>query len=197
VLYKPESLCNLLAKAGTAMLQLGRLLDLEMYGTASKSKHELVAGLGATPIDYRSEDSSERIRELTADGVDAAFDPIGGENPKRSFKSLKRGGALAAYGFYDNAMGRGDSVPLEFILIKLWDIVPNGRTTVFYSIGALRKKHSDWFRQDLTELFNLLAQGKIKPVIAERRPLVEAAPAHELVERAVVQGKIVLMVSTS
>ena len=69
---------------GTAMLQLGKLLELEMYGTASKSKHELVAGLGATPIDYRGEDFVERILSKTGDGVDAAFDPIGGENFKRT-----------------------------------------------------------------------------------------------------------------
>jgi len=110
--------------------------------TASKSEHELVVGLGATPIDYRSEDFSERIRELTADGVDAAFDPIGGENSKRSFKSLKRGGTLAAYGFSDNAMGKGGSVPLEFMLIRLWDIVPNGRTTTFYIIGPPRPQRN-------------------------------------------------------
>ncbi len=62
-------------------------------------------------------------------------------------------------------------------------------TTAFYSTGSLREKYAD-----LTELFNLLAQGKIKPAIAERMGLTEAAPAHELVEQAAVQGKIVLMV---
>ena len=46
-------------------------------GTASKSKHGLVKRLGATPIDYKGEDFVERIRSLTGDGVDAAFDPIG------------------------------------------------------------------------------------------------------------------------
>ena len=180
---------------GTAMLQLGKLLDLEMYGTASKPKHELIANLGAIPIDYKSEDFVERVRGLTADGVHAAFDPIGGENFKRSFKALKRGGTLVAYGFYNAAMGRGGNVPLEFMLVKLWDILPNGRSTTFYSIGPLRKKHADWFHEDLTELFNLLAQNKIKPVIAERMPLAEAARAHELVEQAAVKGRIVLIVN--
>jgi len=122
------------------MLQLGRLLDLEMYGTASKPEHELVAGLGATPIDYRSEGFSERMRELTADGVDAAFDPISGGNRRRSFKSLKRGGALVAYGSYDNAMGKRGNVPIEFMRVKLWGILPNGRSTTFYSIGPPRPK---------------------------------------------------------
>jgi len=182
---------------GTALLQLGQLLDLEMYGTASKPKHELVAGLGATPIDYRSEDFAERVRALTGEGVHAAFDAIGGENFKRSFKSLKRGGTLVAYGFYDNAMDKGGNVPIEFIKVALWNILPNGRSTSFYSIGALRKKYPDWFHADLTELFNLLAQGKIKPVIAEWMRLDEAARAHELIEQAAVQGKIVLMVNES
>ncbi len=98
------------------------------------------------------------------------------------------------YGFYDSAMGKGSNVPLEFMLVKLWDILPNGRSTAFYSIGALREKQPDWFHADLTELFNLLAQGKIKPVIAKRMGLAEAARAHELVEQAAVQGKIVLIV---
>ena len=182
---------------GTALLQLGKLLDLEMYGTASKPKHELVAGLGATPIDYRSEDFAERVRELTGDGVDAAFDAIGGDNFERSFKSLKRGGMLVAYGFYNDAMGKGGNVPIEFMKVALWNILPNGRSTTFYSIGALCKKCPDWFHEDLTELFNLLAQGKIKPVIAERMGLAEAARAHELIEQAAVQGKIVLMVNES
>ncbi len=182
---------------GTAMLQLGQLLDLEMCGTASRTKHELIASLSATPIDYRSEDFLERVRDLTGDGVDAAFDAIGGDNFKRSFKSLKRGGTLVAYGFYNDAMGKGGNVPIEFMRVALWNILPNGRSTTFYSIGALRKKHPDWFHEDLTELFNLLAQSKIKPVIAERMRLDEAARAHELIEQAAVQGKIVLIVNES
>ena len=180
---------------GTALLQLGKLFDLEMYGTASKSKHDLIASLGAVPIDYKSENFLTRIQTLTSDGVDATFDAIGGDNFKRSFKSLKRGGMLVAYGFYNNAMGKGGSVPVEFMQVKLWDILPNGRATTFYSIGALRKKHPDWFHADLTELFNLLAQSKIKPVIAKRMRLDEATHAHELIEQAAVQGKIVLIVS--
>lgn len=180
---------------GTALLQLGKLLDLDMYGTASKSKHDLVARLGAIPIDYETEDFLTRIKGLTNDGVDAAFDAIGGDNSKRSFKSLKRGGTLVAFGFYNNAMGKGGNVPIEFMQLKLWGILPNGRSTTFYSIGALRKKHPDWFHADLTYLFNLLAESKIKPVIAERMRLDEATHAHELIEQAAVQGRIVLIVS--
>lgn len=181
---------------GTAMLQLGRLLDLEVYGTASKSKHELITRLGATPIDYKSENWVEGLRNLTGNGVDAVFDPIGGDNFKKSFSTLRQGGILVAYGFYNAVMGKGGSIPLDFVRLKLWNILPNGRTTAFYSIGALRQKQPDWFSEDLSKLFDLLMQGKIKPVIAARMSLMDIKRAHELIERAEVQGKIVLTVST-
>jgi NADPH:quinone reductase-like Zn-dependent oxidoreductase len=182
---------------GTAMLQLGKLLDLEMYGTASRSKHELVTQLGATPIDYKSENLVQRMRNLTGDEIDAVFDPIGGDSFKQSFSVLRRGGILVAYGFYNSAMGKGGNIPLDFIRLKLWNILPNGRSTTFYSIGALRRKQPDWFSEDLTKLFTLLAQGKIKPVIAARIPLAEVRRAHELIEQAGVQGRIVLTVGTT
>ena len=153
---------------GTAMLQLGKLLDLEMYGTASQSKLDLVRRLGATPIDYRSEDFIAVTRRLTKDGVDAAFDPIGGDHFKRSFSALRRGGKLVAYGFYNSTLGKGGSVPLDFMKIQLWNLWPNGRSAAFYSIGGLRHKQPGWFSEDLTALFGLLAQDKIKPVIAAR-----------------------------
>jgi NADPH:quinone reductase-like Zn-dependent oxidoreductase len=180
---------------GEATLQLGKLMDLEIYGTASKSKHELIKRLGATPIDYKGEDFVERIHSLTGDGVDAAFDPIGGDNFKRSLSVLRRGGKLVAYGFYNATQGKGGNVPLDFIRLQLWNFLPNGRSTAFYVITALRQKHADWFSEDLTKLFDLLAQNKIKPIISARMPLTEARRAHELVEQAEVQGKIVLTVA--
>ena len=75
---------------GTALLDLGKLAGLEMYGTASKYNHELVSGLGATPIDYRTEDFVERIRDLTGDGVDVVFDPIGGARQLRRAAGVVR-----------------------------------------------------------------------------------------------------------
>lgn len=59
----------------------------------------------------------------------------------------------------------------------------------------MRKKHADWFSEDLAKLCDLLAQNKIKPIIEARMPLAEAKRAHELIEQAEVQGKIVLTVA--
>ena len=177
---------------GTALLELGRLSGLEMFGTGSISKHKLISSLGATPIDYQTEDFQARTMELTGDGVQAVFDAIGGDNFKRSFSSLTRGGILVAYGFYNDASGKKDNVPLSYSKIALWNLLPNGREATFYSIGALRKKQPAWFKEDLASLFGLLEKGKIKPSIERRMKLEEAAQAHKLIEQAAVKGRIVL-----
>jgi NADPH:quinone reductase-like Zn-dependent oxidoreductase len=180
---------------GTAILQLGALVGLEMYGTESQSKHDMINKLGATPIDYKNEDFVERILGTTDNGVDAVFDPIGGEHFKQSFSTLRSGGTLVTYGFYNAVMGRGGSMPMDLLRLQLWNIIPNRRSTTFYSIGKWREKHADWFHEDLSTLFRLLSQGKIKPIIGKQKSLVEAVRAHELIEQAAVQGKIVLTVS--
>ena len=64
---------------------------------------------------------------------------------------------------------------------------------MFYSITGFKKKHPEWFRQDLSTLFDLLVQGKIKPVIARRFPLTEVVAAHKLLEDGDVEGKLVLL----
>jgi len=133
---------------------------------------------------------------LTGDGVDAAFDPIGGDNFKRSFSVLRRGGKLVVYGFQNTVQGKGGSIPLDFMRLQLWNVLPNGRSAAFCLITALRKKHADWFSEDLTKLFDLLAQNKIKPIIEAPMPLAEAKRAHELIEQAKVQGKKVYNILT-
>jgi NADPH:quinone reductase-like Zn-dependent oxidoreductase len=178
---------------GTALLQLGALHGLKMYGTASASKRALVERLGARHIDYGAEDFVNRMQ--VEGKCDAVFDFIGGEHFKRSFQSLKEGGILVSYGFYDNAIGKGGSVPMDYMKVALWNILPNGRRTAFYSIGDLRKKKPDWFKEDLSTLFALLAEDKIKPAIEQLMKLDDAKEAHELIEQAAVKGRIVLIVN--
>jgi len=180
---------------GTAMLQLGRNLDLKIYGTASKSKHDLVSELGAIPIDYKNERWPGQIVEHNGDGLDAVFDPIGGASYKKSFQILKKGGTLVGYGFYNAVSGEGGSMVIDFGRVKLWNLLPNGKTTAFYSIGGLRKKKPEWFKEDLVALFKLLLEKKIKPVVGKCLPLSDAKLAHELIEKAQVQGKLVLIIS--
>src|SRR5262249_53189946 len=59
---------------GTALLQLGRLAGLQMYGTCSSRGASAVSDLGGIPIDYRNQDFVKEIYRLTSEGVDAVFD---------------------------------------------------------------------------------------------------------------------------
>jgi NADPH:quinone reductase-like Zn-dependent oxidoreductase len=178
---------------GTALLELGKLAGLEMYGTASKHNHALVSALGATPIDYRAEDFVERIRTLTGDGVDVVFDPIGGARHLwRSYQVLRKGGRLAWFGVAATKKKGLRIIPFTLLMRTLLALIPDGKRA---PLAPDLSKDNAWYRETLAELLALLAAGQIKPVVAERIPLAEAARAHELLERGGYAGKVVLVTS--
>jgi len=183
---------------GSALLELGKLAGLEMYGTASRYNHELVSALGATPIDYRTEDFVKRIRSLTGDGVDAVFDPIGGATQVwRSYRALRKGGRLVWFGMAATKKKGLRVIPLTLLMQALLALIPDGKQApLMPDLGTFTQEHTDWYRETLTALLDSLAAGRIKPVVAERIPLVEAARAHELLERGGHAGKVVLVAST-
>jgi NADPH:quinone reductase-like Zn-dependent oxidoreductase len=179
---------------GTALLQLGREAGLEIYGTASQGKHALVSSLGARPIDYRREDFLERIRSLTGDGVDAVFDWLGGKIMRRSYQALRQGGRLVSYSFA-GAIQEGRGVVVSSLAqLLLYKLLPDGKKAILFGgTPGLAVKENAWYRETLATLFNLLAEGKLEPVVGKRLPLAEAVRAHELMEQAAVSGKIVLI----
>jgi NADPH2:quinone reductase len=182
---------------GTGFLQLGKLADLKMLGTASAAKLALVERLGATALDYRTQDWVERVLALTTAGVDSAYDPIGAENFLRSYRALRPGGILVTYGNYvasqRGLVDRHAIAAAQATRERLRQQTDEGRRLANYFIGAMKEAHPDWFRSDLGMLLDLLAQKKIRPVIAERLPLAEARRAHALLDQAAVSGKIVLI----
>jgi NADPH2:quinone reductase len=190
---------------GSALLQLGRLAGLEMYGTCSARGASAVSDLGGIPIDYQTQDFVEEIRRRTGDGVDAVFDSIGGSHIWRSRRALRRGGKVVAYGLTGSLRGgrlasgpaKGRHPFREIAIFGVYIVggwlLPGRRRVVPYSIQTLMRLKPAWFREDLTTLLDLLKQGKIKPLIARRLPLVEARTAHELLGRGGVTGKIVLL----
>jgi NADPH:quinone reductase-like Zn-dependent oxidoreductase len=182
---------------GTALLQLGKEAGLEMYGTASKHNHELVSALGATPIDYRTEDFVERIRSLTGHGVDAVFDTIGGARQlRRSYRALRKGGRLVPMGSVATAEAGMKVIPLSLMTVGLLKLIPDRRRVPLSpNMMKFPQTHAAWYRETLTELLDSAAAGKVKPVVAERIPLAEAARAHELLERGGHAGKVVLVTS--
>ena len=100
-----------------------------------------------------------------------------------------------AFGLTNEVLERGGSFPFDFVRLKLWDWRPKGHATAFYSIGAMRRRHPDWFKEDLATLFELLTEGRFDPAVAEVLPLAEARRAHAAIEAATAAGKLTLKVS--
>jgi NADPH:quinone reductase-like Zn-dependent oxidoreductase len=180
---------------GTAALELGTLSGLEMWGTASPGKHDLIRSLGGTPIDYKSKDFVAEVRQATGDGVDLVLDPVGWTYFQRSFHALRPGGKLIGYGISAAMTHRASTLIAlaSFALLGILPLTSRTKTAQWFNITVLKKKHADWFREDLSKLMALLVDKKLRPIVAERLPLKDAARAHQLLETAAVTGKIVLL----
>jgi NADPH:quinone reductase-like Zn-dependent oxidoreductase len=176
---------------GTALLHLGGLERLEMYGTASQHNHQLVSRLGATPIDYRSEDFVARIRDLTGDGVDAVFDPIGGARQlRRSYRALRRGGRLVWFGVAAVSRRGMKVIPGSLVTRALLSLLPDGKRA---PLSGDILKDRPLYHKTLAGLLDLLAQEKIRPIVQARVPLEDAVQAHRLLEEGRYAGKVVLV----
>jgi NADPH2:quinone reductase len=194
-------------RVGTAVLELGAVAGLRLYGTASARDRAAVERLGAVAIDYRNEDFVARVRALTGDGVDVVLDGIGGAVSLHSFRALRRGnplvgdpgGRLVVMGNYAT-LAQGHKSRRAWVewyaataIVALRGLLSPRRRVLAYRVQKLRIDHQDWFREDLHALLELLREGKIHPVVAERLPLSDARRAHELLERSAAKGKLVLV----
>ena len=175
---------------GTALLQLGNLAGLKMYGIASKSKHNILTEYGATPIDYHTQDFVEVIRQAEPDGLDVVLDGMMRlDYIRQGLALLRRGGRLVSF-------GEPAGLPELFRILATFitvNLLPNGKSfklygTSFYFLGDKKPYLEDW-----ATLFKLLEEGKIKPVIEKKFPILEAAQANELLESGQVTGNVVLL----
>ncbi len=173
---------------GTALLQIGKLADLTMYGIASASKHHILNKHGATPIDYHTQDFVEVIREAEPDGLDAVFDGMVWGYLDRGFSLLGRGGTWVQYG---NPLNFSGLLGLLARLV-LFNLAPNGRSLKLYGTTTSKFGRGRYL-EDWAALFKLLEQGKIRPVIMKKLPILEAAQANALLESGQVIGHVVLV----
>jgi NADPH2:quinone reductase len=175
---------------GQALLALGRLAGLEVWGAARGEHAAIVRELGAKPIDYQRED----FTRVLPGGFDVVFDGIGEDGYRRSFAALKPGGLLLAIGFSASvqAQQRMRTIVMSIARMYLWRFLPGGKHARFYSINVMRARHPTWFREDLERLFGLLATRAIRPRVAERISFDEVAEAHRRLEAGGLEGKVVL-----
>jgi NADPH:quinone reductase len=199
-------------RVGVAALELGAAAGLRLFGTCSGRDRAKVEALGAVPIDYQSEDFLARVRELTEDGVDVVSDSLGGPISLRSFRALRPGGRLVVYGRYSTLKDGHKDWPAvikwyaSIAAVWLWDKLSPRRRVLAYHVQRYRDSATrrpgavggepfdpEAFREDFSALIELLREGKIHPVVAERLPLGDARRAHEMLGSSAAKGKLVLV----
>lgn len=171
---------------GTAAVQIGKLLGVEMYGTASSDeKLARVKQLGLQHgINYKQQDYREAIKNLThGEGVDVVFEMLGGEHTAKSVQCLRDFGRVIVYG---NATGQSGAIDPRILYAK-------GASVHGLWLSYLSKKR-DLMRQAWHELSRWIAAGHLRPVIGETLPLERASEAYRLLSDRQNFGKVVLQI---
>jgi NADPH:quinone reductase len=180
---------------GTALLELLRLHGVKAIGSADPRHFTMIRELGGEPVESRGRPLPELVREKVPGGVDVAFDILGGAGTRQCIRATKKGGLVVGYGFMA-AIDKGKPSRLAIVrgFLALYIGAPlAGRRGTFYGISRDFKKDKRPLKEDLATLLQLLADGKIRPRIAERLPLLDGRRAQELLEAGGVAGKIVLV----
>jgi putative PIG3 family NAD(P)H quinone oxidoreductase len=174
---------------GTAAILLCREAGNPCLVTAgSDEKGRQCVALGATAaINYRSEDFSARVRELTGGrGVDVILDHIGAAYLAKNLTALATGGRLVLIGLMGGAQGELNLAQLLLRRLALIGSTLRGRSV------ADKARIVEGFR---ARFGDALAAGRLRAPIARVLPLAEAAEAHRLMQSSAHFGKIVLRVA--
>ena len=177
---------------GAALLALGVLAGVQVYGTASASKHAEMEGRGAVSFDYREKKWMAAMQALG--GVDAAFDALGYESFDESYAVVKRGGILVAYGLNLPALQgtpRRSALPVVVKLFARNLVFWRRKRTTFFGLT----RGSKHYAPDLEMLFGLLKAGKIVVPIKATFGLEEIQQAHREYARSAGSGSILLKIA--
>lgn len=169
---------------GTAAVQIGKLLGLEMYGTSSSDeKLRRVQELGLQhPINYKQQDYEQAIKDLTkGEGVDVALEMLGGEHVAKSVRCLSDFGRVITYG---NATGQPANFNPQILHARC-----TGVHGLWLTYLAHNRQVMDGAWKQLSEW---ATQGNLKPVIGKVLPMEHAREAYELLQNGQNFGKVVL-----
>ena len=171
---------------GTAAVQIGRILGVEMYGTSSSDvKLARVKELGLQHgINYKQQDYEEVVKNLTrGEGVDAVFEMLGGEHTAKSLRCLRDFGRVIQYG---TATGKPPQLDVRALYAKsasvqgLWLTYLSQKREI---MDPAWKQLSEW-----------IAQRKLAPVIGQVFPLERAVEGYKLLQEGKNYGKVVLKI---
>lgn len=179
---------------GIAATQIAKRYGAEVHGTASPSKHDAIRGFGVDEaIDY-TRDGWWR----SAGPYDIVLDAIGGESFKRSYKLLRPGGRLVAFGASSVSTGEKKNMlkaaPQALRMLRGFNLIEqmsDSKAVIGLNMLRLwddRKTLEPW----VAPLMDLFADGTIQPVVHAAVPFDRAPEAHRMIIERRNVGKVVL-----
>jgi NADPH2:quinone reductase len=171
---------------GTAAVQIGKILGVEMYGTSSSDeKLARVKELGLQHgINYKQHDYEEVVKNLTrGEGVDAVFEMLGGDHTAKSLRCLRDFGRVIQYG---TATGKPPKLDIRAMYAKsgmvqgLWLTYLSQKREI---MEPAWKQLSEW-----------IAQKKLTPQLGLVLPFERAVEGYKLLEEGKNYGKIVVKI---
>jgi NADPH:quinone reductase-like Zn-dependent oxidoreductase len=179
---------------GIAATQIAKRTGAEVWGTASPAKHEAIRGFGVDhPIDYTRTGWERAVPKL-----DIVMDAIGGPSFRRSYKLLRAGGRLICFGAASLVEGERRNLVHtartvltmpRFNLIKQMSESKSVIGLNMLTIWDEFQSASRW----TPPMNELLADGTIRPVVAQSFSLDHAPDAHRFVGERKNVGKVVLV----
>src|SRR6266568_6022996 len=158
---------------GTAAVQIGKILGVEMYGTSSSDeKLDRAKQLGLQhAINYKKQDYQEAITDLTqGEGVDVVFEMLGGEHTAKSVRCLRDFGRVICYG---SATGQRAQIDVGSLYSKGASV--HGLWLTYLSAKA------DLMQQAWSQLSAWVSQGTLRPAVGAMFPISKAADAYRLI----------------
>jgi NADPH:quinone reductase len=170
---------------GLAAVDVGRALGLQVIAAASSAdKRAMAASRGAVAvIDTTSEDVKARAREISGDGVDAVYDPVGGVLGEQCLRALREDGQFLVIGF---ASGDIPKLPANQVLLR-------NRRVTGVDWGAWAARNEDANRNLADHVLALIAAVEINPVEPVSYPFDQAARALADQQDRKVVGKAILV----
>ncbi|MBK8353245.1 MAG: zinc-binding dehydrogenase [Saprospirales bacterium] len=177
---------------GTALIQLCKLKNAKIYATAgSESKLEYCRKQGAhVVINYTKEDFSEVIKEP----IDFAFDAVGADNFRKSYKLLNRGGRIIGYGAAamtdaSNIFSKA-KMGLQFGIYHPAQLLMESRSMIGVNMLRIADYKPDTLKYCMESVIQLLHEGKIDPHVGKMYAAKDIYQAHDDMLDRKTMGKI-------